>query len=67
MLGFIGQEAMHAQAHDGAAEHLENAGLPVRPFVAQMEWIFRRLLGNRRGAGREWLIERLAVVAAIEH
>lgn len=67
VLGFIGQEAMHAQAHDGAAGQLENAGLPVRPFVAQMEWIFRRLLGNRRGAGGEWLIERLAMVAAIEH
>ncbi|GAA3557671.1 metal-dependent hydrolase [Amycolatopsis ultiminotia] len=67
VLGFIGQEAMHAEAHDGAAAHLDAAGLPVRPFIAQMEWIFRRLLGDRRGAGREWLVERLAMVAAIEH
>jgi hypothetical protein len=35
VLGFIGQEAVHADAHDGAAAHLEAAGLPVRPFVAQ--------------------------------
>ncbi|MBB4687466.1 metal-dependent hydrolase [Amycolatopsis jiangsuensis] len=67
VLGFIGQEAMHAQAHDGAAAALETTGLSVRPFVAQMEWMFRRLLGDRPGAGREWLIERLAMVAAIEH
>ncbi|MGW7530688.1 metal-dependent hydrolase [Amycolatopsis sp. NPDC054798] len=67
VLGFIGQEAMHAQAHDGAAEHLESAGVSVRPYIAQMEWMFRRLLGDRPGSSREWLIERLALVAAIEH
>ncbi|GAA1020242.1 MULTISPECIES: metal-dependent hydrolase [Amycolatopsis] len=67
VLGFIGQEAMHAEAHDGAAEHLESAGVSVRPYIAQMEWMFRRLLGDRPGASREWLIERLALVAAIEH
>ncbi|WP_116201165.1 metal-dependent hydrolase [Amycolatopsis circi] len=67
VLGFIGQEAMHAQAHDGAAEHLESAGVSVRPYIAQMEWMFRRLLGDRPRSSREWLIERLAMVAAIEH
>lgn len=67
VLGFIGQEATRAQAHDGAAEHLEAAGLPVRPFVAQMEWLFRRLLGDRPGTGEAWLVERLALIAAIEH
>ncbi|QYN24041.1 metal-dependent hydrolase [Amycolatopsis sp. DSM 110486] len=67
VLGFIGQEAVHAEAHDGAAEHLEAAGLHVRPYVAQMEWLFRRLLGDRPGAGEEWLVERLALIAAIEH
>ncbi|MBB1155827.1 MULTISPECIES: metal-dependent hydrolase [Amycolatopsis] len=67
VLGFIGQEAMHAVAHDGAAEHLESAGVSVRPYIAQMEWMFRRLLGDRPGSSREWLIERLALVAAIEH
>ncbi|MGW4482377.1 metal-dependent hydrolase [Amycolatopsis sp. NPDC004368] len=67
VLGFIGQEAVHAEAHDGAARHLEAAGLNVRPYVAQMEWMFRRLLGDRAGAGEEWLVERLAIIAAIEH
>ena len=70
VLGFIGQEAMHAEAHDGAATHLEAAGLHVRPYVAQMEWLFRRLLGDRGLIGKaaeEWLIERLGIIAAIEH
>jgi predicted metal-dependent hydrolase len=79
VLGFIGQEAMHAEAHDGAAAHLETAGLHVRPYIAQMEWLFRKLLGDRDLRGRtrrarrtgnsaeEWLIERLGLIAAIEH
>ncbi|MFD9963936.1 metal-dependent hydrolase [Amycolatopsis sp. NPDC058986] len=70
VLGFIGQEAMHAEAHDGAAEHLEAAGLHVRPYIAQMEWLFRKLLGDRDLTGKaaeEWLVERLGVIAAIEH
>ncbi|QWF80789.1 metal-dependent hydrolase [Amycolatopsis sp. CA-230715] len=70
VLGFIGQEAMHAEAHDGAAAHLEEAGLHVRPYIAQMEWMFRKILGDRDlspKASEEWLIERLAAIAAIEH
>ncbi len=70
VLGFIGQEAVHAEAHDGAAAHLEAAGVRVRPYVAQMEWLFRKLLGDRGLTGRaaeEWLVERLAIIAAIEH
>ncbi|WP_158889155.1 metal-dependent hydrolase [Amycolatopsis anabasis] len=70
VLGFIGQEAMHAEAHAGAADHLDSRGLDTKPFNRQMEWIFRKLLGDRELTGKareEWLIERLAAVAAIEH
>ncbi|MDT7723934.1 MAG: uncharacterized protein QOI21_510 [Actinomycetota bacterium] len=70
VLGFIGQEAMHAEAHSGVADHLEAGGVHVQPFIAQMEWLFRKLLGDRDLEGKpreEWLVERLAVVAAIEH
>ncbi|WP_216206575.1 metal-dependent hydrolase [Amycolatopsis aidingensis] len=70
VLGFIGQEAIHAEAHAGAAAHLDGHGLDTGPFVRQMEWLFRRLLGDRELTGKareEWLIERLAAVAAIEH
>ncbi|GAB3496308.1 metal-dependent hydrolase [Amycolatopsis cihanbeyliensis] len=70
VLGFIGQEAIHAEAHAGAADHLDGRGLDTGPFVRQMEWLFRRLLGDRDLSGKareEWLVERLAAVAAIEH
>ncbi|WP_020672084.1 metal-dependent hydrolase [Amycolatopsis nigrescens] len=70
VLGFIGQEAMHAEAHAGAADHLDHKGLDTGPFVRQMEWIFRKLLGDRDLTGRareEWIVERVGLVAAIEH
>ncbi|GLZ39867.1 metal-dependent hydrolase [Actinokineospora sp. NBRC 105648] len=70
VLGFIGQEAMHAEAHQGAADHLAAQGLDPAPFVAQIEWLFRGLLGDRDLTGvarHQWLLERLSVIAAIEH
>ncbi|MDT3398355.1 metal-dependent hydrolase [Streptomyces sp. B1866] len=71
VLGFIGQEAIHAEAHQGVLDHFRASGIDPRPFVRQMEWIFRRVLGDRpelTGEGRrQHLVERVAVVAAIEH
>jgi predicted metal-dependent hydrolase len=69
--GFIGQEAMHAEVHQGVLEHLREHGLDPEPFVAQVRWLFRQSLGARGLATerlrQEWLIERVAGVAAIEH
>ena len=69
--GFIGQEAMHAEAHQGVLAHLPSNGLDPGPFVQQVSWIFRRTLGERPAltvrARQEYLIEQLALVAAIEH
>jgi uncharacterized protein len=68
--GFIGQEAMHAQAHDEVLDVLRAAGIDTRPYTDQVEWIFERLLGDRGHTGareQAWLVERLAVVAAVEH
>jgi predicted metal-dependent hydrolase len=69
--GFIGQEAVHAQAHQGVLAHLPANGLDPAPFVEQVSWIFRRILGERPAltvrARQEYLIEQLALVAAIEH
>ncbi|MDH6133569.1 putative metal-dependent hydrolase [Kitasatospora sp. MAA4] len=71
VLGFIGQEAIHAQAHEEVLEHLLAQGLDPRPYVRQLEWLFQRVLGERPGlsarARRENVIERVAFVAAIEH
>ncbi|MEU5878038.1 metal-dependent hydrolase [Spirillospora sp. NPDC047279] len=70
VLGFIGQEAMHASSHDVVLDHFVEQGLDVRPFVRQVEFIFEGLLGDRglTGArGQAWLVERVAIIAAIEH
>lgn len=70
VVGFIGQEAMHAHAHAGVLEHLKEKGLDPTPFTDQMEWLFSKLLGPRpftAGRKENYLVERLALIAAIEH
>ncbi|MGK4584276.1 metal-dependent hydrolase [Kitasatospora sp. HPMI-4] len=71
VLGFIGQEAIHAEAHQEVLDHLLSQGLDPRPYVRQINWLFHRILGERPGLTgcqrRENIIERVAFVAAIEH
>ncbi|WP_040509803.1 metal-dependent hydrolase [Gordonia soli] len=72
MRGFVGQEAMHAEAHDKVLwEFLDARGIDPRPFQAQMEWIFRKMLGPMEGgtpeARHKHLVERLWLIAALEH
>ncbi|GAA3721526.1 metal-dependent hydrolase [Gordonia hankookensis] len=72
MRGFIGQEAMHAEAHDHVLwEFLDHHGIDPRPYLRQMEWIFRKVLGPMHGgspkARQKHLIERLWLIAALEH
>ncbi|GAB3718043.1 metal-dependent hydrolase [Nocardiopsis nanhaiensis] len=70
VLGFIGQEAVHAEAHAGVLDHMDAHGLDPRPYVEQIAWMFRVVLGDRDLSGpREfaWLRTRLAVIAGIEH
>jgi predicted metal-dependent hydrolase len=68
--GFIGQEAMHATSHQGVLDHLAASGIDIGPYVRKIEWVFREALGDRGvdgPAAQEWLVERVALVAAIEH
>ncbi|MGW8375483.1 metal-dependent hydrolase [Actinacidiphila sp. SB3-2] len=71
VVGFIGQEAVHAQAHDDVLPHLRELGLDPTPYTAQVDWFFEKLLNDRTlppGKAREWwLMERVALIAAIEH
>lgn len=70
VVGFIGQEAMHATAHSGVLVHLRENGLDPTPFTEQMEWAFGKVLGPRELTGaraQNHLVERLAFIAAIEH
>jgi uncharacterized protein len=69
--GFIGQEAMHSQAHSGVLDHFAARGVDVTPFTNQIKWLFDKLLGEkpRRSSRRQhsWLLEQVAFIAAIEH
>ncbi|MDN5858622.1 MAG: metal-dependent hydrolase [Pseudonocardia sp.] len=68
--GFIGQEAMHAASHQGVLDHFAARGVDISPYVEQVEFLFREALGERGLTGpaaEEWLVDRVAAVAAIEH
>ncbi|RBL79526.1 metal-dependent hydrolase, partial [Streptomyces cavourensis] len=71
VIGFIGQEAVHSQAHDDVLPHMRELGLDPTPYTAQVDWFFEKLLGDRTlPPGRPsqwWLMERVAMIAAIEH
>ncbi|MEU3411127.1 MULTISPECIES: metal-dependent hydrolase [unclassified Streptomyces] len=71
VIGFIGQEAVHSEAHDGVLPRLRELGLDPTPYTAQVDWFFEKLLGDRTlppGRPRRWwLLERVALIAAIEH
>ncbi len=69
--GFISQEAMHAHAHSGVVEHFAAKGVDLKPFTDQVAWMFGKLLGDRPRWSRRrrlsWLLERVSMVAALEH
>src|ERR1700753_856046 len=69
--GFIGQEAMHSQAHTGVLEHFAAEGVDLTPFTDQVRWLFDRLLAERPGLSKRrrhsWLLEQVAFISAIEH
>jgi predicted metal-dependent hydrolase len=69
--GFIGQEAMHSQAHSGVLEYFAANGVDVTPFTNQIAWLFEQLMGDRPWWSlrrrHSWLLERVSIVAAIEH
>ena len=68
--GFMGQEAVHSRAHGAVLDHLRENGLETRAYTRRVDWMFERLLGDRRVPAplrRSWLRHRLAIIAAIEH
>lgn len=70
VIGFMGQESMHANAHVGLNEYLTRHGIDPAPMLDRANWVFGHLLGPRQTTGEEahnYLVERLAVIAALEH
>ena len=70
--GFIGQEAMHAEAHDTVMrDYLVDSGLDVDPLLEQIEYVFETVLAPAKTTNprrkMNHLVERLWLIAAIEH
>lgn len=70
--GFIGQEATHADAHDAVIEEfLVTHGVDVAPLLAQVEYIFGKVLAPTESTDPRRrmnnLCERLWLIAAVEH
>jgi predicted metal-dependent hydrolase len=72
VIGFMGQEAVHAKSHDKAtAEYLARHGVDCEPFLRQVEWVAERLseridyAAPKRKANA--VEAGVALVAAIEH
>lgn len=63
--GFIAQEAIHAEAHQGVLDYFGQHGFDTTPYIRHIEWLFRRLLGETDSRGE--LSAHVATVAAIEH
>jgi predicted metal-dependent hydrolase len=72
--GFMGQEAVHSRAHAVVLEHLAAQGIDATPFTRLVEWLFFTV-GADEPFGRKvptrlqrlWLVQRLSIIAAIEH
>ncbi|MCW2497837.1 metal-dependent hydrolase [Jatrophihabitans sp.] len=72
MIGFMGQEAVHAETHDKVLwQFLDRRGIDPRPYVAQADFIFGAIgaAAKRLPAPARYrnLVERLAFIAGIEH
>lgn len=70
VIGFMGQESQHANAHAGLNEYLLRHGIDPTPMIARADYVFGQLLGAREVTGDKaynYLVERLAVIAALEH
>ncbi|MFC7450699.1 metal-dependent hydrolase [Rhodococcus daqingensis] len=72
VLGFIGQETMHANAHDESlGDYFQRNGIDPEPLLEQSRFVLGKVLGPRtfRTAKltRRHLIKRLAITAAFEN
>ena len=71
MLGFVGQESMHAETHSQVLDQVLAAhGIDTTPYTRQMEYVFRNTLGPREAGPRATqtrLVERLTFIASLEH
>lgn len=70
LLGFVGQEAMHASSHEGFRMYLKAGGYDVDKIARTVAYLVDQVFGDHGLTGRAgefWLNERLGIYAAAEH
>lgn len=70
VVGFVGQENIHASSHEGFRNHLADHGVAIAPILSRIEYIVDQVFGDHGLTGRTgrfWLRERLGIYAAAEH
>ncbi len=71
MLGFIGQESMHAETHNKVLDDFLAAhGIDPAPFVDQAAYLFRKVLQPKSSHERQRYanrVEQLLFISALEH
>jgi uncharacterized protein len=69
VVGFIGQEATHADSHGGVLERLIELGLDPSPVLGHLDKLINVIMSDTGSAKvrHQLLCERLALFAALEH
>ncbi|GAA4817257.1 metal-dependent hydrolase [Nocardioides caeni] len=69
VVGFIGQEATHADSHGGVLERLVELGLDARPVLGRLDQLLTVIMGDvaDERIRHQLLCERLALFSALEH
>ncbi|HSV41327.1 MAG TPA: metal-dependent hydrolase [Nocardioidaceae bacterium] len=69
VVGFIGQEATHADNHGGMLERLVELGLDARPVLSRLDKMIELLMADygSDAVRHQLLCERLALFSALEH
>lgn len=69
VIGFIGQEATHADNHEGVQERLVELGLDFGPVLTRLQRLMEVIMGDHGNekVRHQLLCERLALFSALEH
>lgn len=71
VVGFVGQEAIHASSHEGFRQYLCANGVDIMVLMRRIEYAVQKVFGDHdivtKRARKAWLSERLSIYAAAEH
>ncbi len=71
VVGFVGQEAIHASSHEGFRNYLRAHDVDIMVLMRRIEYAVQKVFGDHdivtKRARKAWLAERLSIYAAAEH